>query len=787
VDRALLSRVLLRLVPRPRDIGEASVGAIVGLLVLVGTRLAIARATLPTATALDCWRTQYSELETWTMVALVAGLILRWAGDGRLRGALRLVYHLFIAALLCLSLMELVFFHVTGSRADFDVLAYFLHETRQVMPVFLSELKAWHVGALLAAIVVSLAPLRVRLSRPGRPAWGLLFALGLVLPTVVLEAGGRERPERSLRELQPAFIESLWFDGIERIGDATIAPPPGALDKLVVERSSDQPPPNIVLILLESIGTRNTTLGDPTLPTTPNLAALAERGLLVQDAWAVVPHTSKALVATLCGTWPKLVSDIREAQLGGLTNRCLPELLGTLGYRTAFFQTARESFEYRTELTHRMGFDFFRARDQVRRSGFDKVNYFGIEDRAMIEPGLKWTDAGGDQPFFATYLTLTSHHDYGVPADFATIDFPGVDERRAEHLNAVRYVDQFVAELIAAYEEAGHGDDTLFIILGDHGEAFGEHGRSQHDLVIWEEGLRIPMVLYGPGVLGERSGVIEGPRQQIDLLPTVIELAGARITQGQPLGLSLLGPVSEEREILHSCWRSHRCLASRSGDRKFIDHYRQRPAQLFDLATDPEERVDLAAEADAEEIAALRSRLRTWRAEVNGLYEAGHEQALAERQWPDTSSPAIASWMGKIDLIGCDPVRAEVSPGEAAWFRCRWRANEPLTVAWRLEARLEGGFAPQNKEITPFDGLLPTFTWPAGWIVEDEFLFHVPATARPGPARLSLGWGRYGAGPVPVDGGGERVPATDFEIRQRDGYRGASVTDRHEQDDDVPR
>lgn len=787
VKLSVESGLLMRVLPRPRDVGQAVVGALVGLLPLVGTRVAVATKAFPTATGEDLWRTLYGELETWTVVAFAGALLLRWCGDGRLRTAFRVFFHFFVAVLLCLSVTELVFFQVTGSRADIDLLAFFYKDTEQVLPVVMSEVKGWHMGSLAGAFLLALAPLRVRFANPGRPLWGAGLAAALLVPNVVIESGGRPRPAKALRELQPAMIENLWYDGIDRLGETTIAPPPGALDEWVVQRTDGARPPNIVLIVLESVGHKNTTLGDPAVPSTPNLVALAEKGLLVEEAWAVVPHTSKALVTTLCGNWPKLVSDIREAQVGGLPNRCLPELLESVGYRTAFFQTARESFEYRAELTHRMGFDFFRARDQLRRSGFDKVNYFGIEDRAMIAPGLEWTQAVRDQPFFATYLTLTSHHDYGVPTSFEKLDFPGIEGRREEHLNAVRYVDTFVGELIQAYEDAGYGDDTLFVVLGDHGEAFGEHGRSQHDLVIWEEGLRIPMLLYGPGVLGGRTGVVEGPRQQIDVLPTLIEVAGARFTAGTHPGTSLLGPVPPDRELFHSCWRTHRCLATREGDRKFIDHYQQSPAQLFDLAADPKERTDLSEKASSAEIAEMREALRTWRAQVNGRYELRHELELQERQWPDTTTPAQASWEGKLELVGCTPVRERVIPAQAAWFRCRWRAKEPLKMAWRLEARLEGAFTPQDTEIRPFDGELPTFKWPAGWIVEDEFRVYVPANARPGVATLSLGWQRYGAGAVPADGGGERVPATTIEVLARPRYEGVSVSDRAESDEDVPK
>lgn len=740
-----------RVLPRAEDLGPAVLAALIGLLPLAAARAYLA-STDAGATARDLWRITLGEIQAWSILAVVGAVFLRVA-TGRGRGFVRVGLHAFATVLLLLSIAEVVFYATMGNRVDWELLAFAAEDAPQVAPVFFSEVKAWHLAAVFGALALGLAPALVRF-RPG-PRWvGRLVVLLVAVPLLVEAPDGRPSPKKALRTLQPSLIEQLWWDGLERFGDDTLPADPATLTPIRLVRDEERPPFNVVLVLLESTGARATSVYRPELANTPNLERLAREGFWVRHASSVVPHTSKSIVATMCGSWPQLHSEIHEAKIGGLPGRCLPDLLRELGFRTAFFQTADERFESRGSLVHHLGFQKFLARDTLRGDEWATVNYFGHEDDAMLKPGLEWSTQPDPRPFFATYLTLTSHHDYGVPPDWPIREFPGATAREAEYLNAVAYVDAFLGKLVEGYRAAGLLENTLFVILGDHGEAFGEHGRSMHDLVIWEEGIAIPMVLWGPGVL-DGSGVIEGQRQQIDVLPTVLDLLGVRAEGGYLPGASLFADVAEDRTLKHSCWRSHRCLARREGPLKVIDHYRDAPMQVFDLATDPLEKKDLRAEKPEPWLDQAREDLRTWRARVNGRYEAVLAAELARRQTPD-ASPALANWAGKMDLLGCSITTFEVLPGEAVWVKCRWRATETIRQAWRVDLRLEGAFEPVLADVRPLDGLLPTFKWTPGLAVEDEHRAWIPQDARPGPAEVFIGWERLTDGAIEMSGGGER-------------------------------
>ena len=170
------------------------------------------------------------------------------------------------------------------------------------------------------------------------------------------------------------------------------------------------------------------------------MTALAARGAFVEQAYTVVPHTSKSLVSILCGFYPKLSPEVDEAKPHGIPRPCLPRLLGQQGYATGFFQTAEQNYELRADLVDQLGFDHFQGKESIDGTGFDESSYFGWEDDAMLRPIGDWIGQQGERPFFLTVVTLTSHHPYGVPHGFPTKTY--VDQKDSiDFLNTISYTD----------------------------------------------------------------------------------------------------------------------------------------------------------------------------------------------------------------------------------------------------------------------------------------------------------------------------------------------------------
>jgi lipoteichoic acid synthase len=375
---------------------------------------------------------------------------------------------------------------------------------------------------------------------------------------------------------------------------------------------------NVVIIFLESTRARSTTPYNKDIDTTPFLNELSKESLMAERAYAVVPHTSKALVATLCGVAPPLDDEKTESEPDVIPARCIADLLKEQGYRTSFFQSATEDFERRRMLVENLGHEDFFPIEAMSKEGFQEANYFGYEDNIMLEPSRTWLEENGDEgPFLATYLTVTPHHDYVVPDRYGKKHF-AEDEELNKYLNTVRYQDFFLKNLFEQYKELGLYEDTIFIVLGDHGEGFEEHGLKQHDNVIYNEGLHIPLFIHDPR--RPKSGTIEAPVNEFDVLPTVADLLGFEIRGGTYPGSSMLSPL-EERTLMASCYHERTCLASIKGDEKYIYHYGNKGEEFFDLSEDPLEKNNIIERRDDEEIKALRNHLLAWEAQVRTSYE----------------------------------------------------------------------------------------------------------------------------------------------------------------------
>ena len=252
--------------------------------------------------------------------------------------------------------------------------------------------------------------------------------------------------------------------------------------------------------------------------------------------------------------------------------------------------------------------------------GFKRLVKGVYEDAIMLKPSEDWLTEQKESgnPFLATYMTSTPHYPYVVPERYGEERF-AEDEELNRYLNAIRYQDHFLENLFDQYKELGLYEDTVFVILGDHGEAFGEHGRYTHGNVIYEEALRIPMIVHDPQRFedGER---IQAPVSQLDVLPTIADLLGYEIKGGAYQGSSLLGSLPEDRSLMFSCWSAGKCSASLEGTEKYIYYYGTQPDEVYDLSEDPLEEHNLASRYSQEELDKRREELLAQLSKVDAIY-----------------------------------------------------------------------------------------------------------------------------------------------------------------------
>ncbi|MDX1429750.1 MAG: sulfatase-like hydrolase/transferase, partial [Rhodothermales bacterium] len=254
---------------------------------------------------------------------------------------------------------------------------------------------------------------------------------------------------------------------------------------------------------------------------------------------------------------------------------------------------------------------------------------------------LAWLDRTDRLPFFAFLNYMDVHSPFGLHSPFDTLfgDRPRYnrigqegwndatghydEEQRLSLLAAYdaswAYLDHQIGRLFDQLEARGILDETVVVIVGDHGEAFGEHGLRFHSAVPYDEVLKVPAVIFAPGRIAPGSRAT-GLRQQTDLLPTVAEVMGARVEGGRLPGVSLLSEVPDSRTLYHAGWIENQSMAVRRGSRKFVYHFGRRPIEVFDTERDPLETSPEELESQSAAARDVAADLHLWRARVNAAY-----------------------------------------------------------------------------------------------------------------------------------------------------------------------
>lgn len=377
---------------------------------------------------------------------------------------------------------------------------------------------------------------------------------------------------------------------------------------------------NVVLIHLESVRARSATPYNEEIETMPYLDTLADESLLAERAYTPVPYSSKALVSVNCGMYPHPASGIKESEApSAVPANCLPELLEKEGYRTAWFQSSWKDFENWPQLVENFGYEEFYPVESMSTEGFEKANSWGYEDAIMLEPSRGWLE-NGDEPFIATYVTNAPHLEYLAPKRYGHRDF-AEDDTFNRYLNSIRYVDFFVKNLIEQYKELGLYKNTIFVFYGDHGEAFGEHGLETHGPTPYDETLQVPLIIHDPQTFqdGERVGA-DTPVNHLDIAPTVLDMLGYGVANGDYPGSSLFRPIPEDRTLMFNCRPDVECAASLKGYEKYLYFYGSQPDEFYDLHKDPFEQNNLAEEMSDDELEKRRVEFLEWRLKTMAMY-----------------------------------------------------------------------------------------------------------------------------------------------------------------------
>jgi len=416
---------------------------------------------------------------------------------------------------------------------------------------------------------------------------------------------------------------------------------------------SGQPtlPPNLLLIVLDT--TRWDAVGaESGKPThTPNLDALAAEGTIFTQARTTSAWTVPAHASLFTGLYPSRHGAHWENSSLAPQHTTLAELLAPTHETVGF----SENPHIVAEKGYAQGFDQFEDVWRWRR-GPNKPS-------VTLEVFDKWfKKRDRSRPFFAFVNLMAPHLPYNPPARHRAHFVSPSNAARARQLSRigesearqiiagqtplseldfqllrqlyraeVSFADELVGIILDWLEADGVLDDTLVVVVGDHGENIGDHGLMEHQLCLYESLLRIPLILRLPGKF-EGGARRHEPVQLVDLLPTVLDLMGVSKAEGSSIeGRSLVPvPLDRNRPSYAEYMRPtpQRSLFERSApDFDFSPHHRRLKSiqvgtlkliasergerELYDLSVDPDEQNDLAGERP-DDTARLASQLEDW-------------------------------------------------------------------------------------------------------------------------------------------------------------------------------
>ena len=356
-------------------------------------------------------------------------------------------------------------------------------------------------------------------------------------------------------------------------------------------------PLNVVIITLD------TTRVDRLSPygymdvSMPALERLAREATVFNQAVSVSPLTLPAHASVFTGRLPPQhgVRDNADRPLAA-AQTTLAEVFKAHGFRTAAFVGAAVLDRERGLA---QGFDVYSgvATGDVRAGVMPER-----PASQVIDDATRWLAAAEGSPLFLWAHLYDPHYPYQPPEPFRSGAPNG-------YVGELAFADSQVGRLLAALDAGGLRDNTVVVVVGDHGESLGEHGERDHGIFLYESAVRVPLMIRMPGVLSRRVSEVV---RITDIMPTVLELAGIAAPAGDGVSLVTLmsGRQGLDLEAYSESLYPQRfgwsaLYALRDSRYKFIDAPKP---ELYDLARDPFEERNIVLERPAV-AAAMKRRL----------------------------------------------------------------------------------------------------------------------------------------------------------------------------------
>jgi arylsulfatase A-like enzyme len=455
--------------------------------------------------------------------------------------------------------------------------------------------------------------------------------------------------------------------------------------------------PLVVIYLVDTLRADHTTPYGYARDTTPELARFAKDSVLFDTAVAQASWTKPSVASLFTSLLPGRHRAVQLRDSLDPGHVTLAEMLQSRGYATG--AAIANSIIYLQGVNFDQGFDYF---DGIH--GTEKRPSKMVEAAGVVDGALEWLD---ERPGFPTFLyvhTVDPHVPYTPPppydrmyephpaADHNAVD-PRLDYREpadrdrfvAQYDGEIAYGDREFGRFIAALKRRGLYDRALIVFMADHGEEFLDHGQWLHGRSVYDELIRIPLIVKFPRQRDAGRRVAQQV-QEVDILPTILESQGLPVPAppviaGRPLQPVIRGEAAEPPAVAEISHRGYVAHGMRTRADKYVREFSPDRAELyFDLARDPKEQVNRIEEN--------RERAR--------LLKAGLEEAMVENPYRNIVRVAGAGeydlklntdgWIQGVEAADLGPTeRYDIEGnGRKLYLHVRPRPGRPREVSFTI-------------------------------------------------------------------------------------------------------
>jgi len=422
--------------------------------------------------------------------------------------------------------------------------------------------------------------------------------------------------------------------------------------------------PNVLLITIDTLRADHLSCYGYHRKTSPNIDKLASEGVRFENAYTAIPLTGPSHITMFTSRYPQE----HGARTNGLAYDTsakllfLPQILRKFGYRSAGFISSWPLTSRLTRLNQ-----FFDYYDEDLPRKYQMVNSMRFAED-VTPRALSWLKANHDHPFFLWVHYFDPHSPYHLREKFTQLpetgapNQPGLKansetrERVLKYDSEIGYADYYIGKLLDEIDKLGLRDSTAVFLLADHGESLGEHDYVGHGRHLYENIVRIPLIVRFPKV-ATVGKVVRKTVSTIDLSPTILNVALGKPVRDLKLPVELAGhsfaksldggTIPGDRTIRYlsfggkkgffprwlSFWWTDLDtrpikVGSKTGSRKVIWSPRNDAIRVYNLAQDPFELAPFKPKKGSSQQKIETARLKHWYTATEG---AAGENKMTEK------------------------------------------------------------------------------------------------------------------------------------------------------------